>query len=297
MDIKVADEVWVGCALLHKELPHRASFSDKEIIDRVKQENVFGEVRIGITWHVGLHCVANVPSNKARYRMLYKLSDGTKRLFRESDDYHFSREGGKTIPEGSELPEEYRYLLKWYTENYNTGVPPQPIRTIDPPKGFEVESVELGNEKQVADFSYNCPSNSKGLCKECSLFLSEDEVKKVLIAKLTKDNWNINKTAMGKAHGVDIVAMKQPDGTLLIEAKSEGSLVPMRINYFIAVLGELLQKMDASNKQYAVALPAYQQYASLINRLPFWVKQQLKLNFFLVKKQSEGRYAVGHIAY
>lgn len=86
---------------------------------------------------------------------------------------------------------------------------------------------------------------------------------------------NINKTAMGKAHGVDIVVTKQPDESLLIEAKGEGSLEPMRVNYFIAVLGELLQKMDTSNKQYAVALPAYQQYASLINRLPLWVKQQL----------------------
>jgi hypothetical protein len=80
---------------------------------------------------------------------------------------------------------------------------------------------------------------------------------------------------MGKAHGVDIVVTKQPDESLLIEAKDEGSLEPMRVNYFIAVLGELLQKMDTSNKQYAVALPAYQQYASLINRLPLWVKQQL----------------------
>jgi hypothetical protein len=36
---------------------------------------------------------------------------------------------------------------------------------------------------------------------------------------------------MGKAHGVDIVVTKQPDESLLIEAKGEGSLEPMRVNF------------------------------------------------------------------
>ena len=112
MDIKVADEVWIACILLHKENPNRTSFSDKEIIDRIKQENVFGKVRIGIQWHVALHCIANVPANPNKYRMLYKLPDGTKRLFRSSDDYHFTREEGKTVPQAFDLPEEYRYLIK-----------------------------------------------------------------------------------------------------------------------------------------------------------------------------------------
>ena len=33
--IKVADEVWIGTALLHREQPARESFSTAEIVDRV----------------------------------------------------------------------------------------------------------------------------------------------------------------------------------------------------------------------------------------------------------------------
>ena len=293
MSIKVADEVWIGCALLHKEQPNRASFSNKEIINRIKKENLFGTLRVGVQVHVNLHCVANLPANPAKYRMLYKLSDGTKRLFSDSDDYHPSRENGRIIPEAFDVPETYRYLLNWYIEDYSPLT--QQKEDKHPDGSITVESVELPNEKDLANFSYNCPVNFSGICKECQLFLSEDEIKKALIAKLKEDNWRIEKTAMGNAHGVDIAAVNGT-ATLYIEAKGEGSLVPMRINYFLAVLGELLQKMDDPNKQYAIALPAYQQYSNLISRLPLWVKQQLKLQFFIVKK-FQGKYVIGHICY
>lgn len=82
-DIKVADEVWIGCALLHVENPLRQSFSQKEIVNKIKQENIFGTLRPGITWHISLHCVANKPPNPAKYRMLYTLPDESIRLFKE----------------------------------------------------------------------------------------------------------------------------------------------------------------------------------------------------------------------
>mgnify|MGYP000678186755 FL=1 len=43
--IKVADEVWIGCTLLHFENPIREDFSISEIVDRVAKENIYGKLR------------------------------------------------------------------------------------------------------------------------------------------------------------------------------------------------------------------------------------------------------------
>lgn len=309
MKIKVADEVWIGCALLHIENPQRKSFSGSEIANRIKHENIYGSVRIGVQWHIGLHCVANKPANPARYRMLYELPDGTKRLFKTSDNYHYTREDGKITPEAHDIPQEYQYLLKWYKESYNQGQkePPQPMLNPpadDPPESaLQIEVVMFSNEHEMMDFSYRCPDNSNvldsrdGSCKKCQLFVEEDEVKKAIAAMLKAGGWTVNKTALGQKHGVDIEATHRLKGTMLIEAKGEGSLNPMRVNYFLMVIGELIQKMDSPNKQYGIGLPAYRQYASLTIKLPRWIKQHLKLKVFLVKRLNEGRYAVGYMAY
>jgi hypothetical protein len=297
LDIKVADELWIACALLQKEKPNRNSFSNKEIIERVKAENIFGTLRPGIQVHLSTHCVANVSANPVKHRMLYKLADGSKRLFHLGDDYHSSRANGKLFPEASEIPEQYRYLLKWYEEKYDPNIMQIETPPIENPPKASVESVELSNEQQLLEFSYSCPSSSSGICKDCNCFIEEDEVKKAIKITLEQNGWKINKTAMGNTHGVDIAASKEPNIKLLIEAKGEGSLNPMRVNYFLGALGELLQKMDSPNNQYAIGLPAYTQFAKLIIRLPNWIKTHLRLKFYLVKKKSDNQYVVGHLAY
>ncbi len=119
MVIKVADEVWIATALLHRENPHQHSFSAKEIVDRVYEEGIFGRLRPGVQVHVYLHCLANKRPNPGNYRMLVQTEDGGRRLFRDVDDYHPYREGGKTKPKQGEIPGEYAYLLKWYDREYN----------------------------------------------------------------------------------------------------------------------------------------------------------------------------------
>lgn len=42
----------------------------------------------------------------------------------------------------------------------------------------------------------------------------------------------------------------------------------MRVNYFLAILGELLQRMDDPNAKYSIALPDFPQFRRLWNRLP-----------------------------
>jgi hypothetical protein len=116
--IKVADEVWIATALLHREQPHRATFSVNEIMDRAYEEGLARPLRPGVQIHASQHCVANRRPNPGKYRMLYAPPEGGRRLFRGGDDYHPYREGGKFVPREDEIPGEYRYLLEWYETEY-----------------------------------------------------------------------------------------------------------------------------------------------------------------------------------
>lgn len=114
--IRVADEVWIVVALLHREHPERSDFTVEEIMNRAEGEKISGSVRPGIYVHVIQHCVANREPNPGRYRMLFETSRGRRRLFRSGDAYHAKREGAKVSPHAEELPPEYRELLNWYRE-------------------------------------------------------------------------------------------------------------------------------------------------------------------------------------
>ena len=79
--LKVADEVWIATALLHRENPKREDFSVAEIVSRARRENTSGEIRPGVQVHAYLHCVANRPPKPGRYRILYATGKSTRRLF------------------------------------------------------------------------------------------------------------------------------------------------------------------------------------------------------------------------
>jgi len=113
--IKVADEVWIATALLHRENPKQLDFAVDEIVERATREAI-EPVRPGVYVHVIQHCVANRPPNPGRYRMLFETSPGRRRLFRKGDSYHPAREGAKVTPSLEEMPQGYEYLLDWYGE-------------------------------------------------------------------------------------------------------------------------------------------------------------------------------------
>jgi hypothetical protein len=111
--IKVADEVWLATALLHRENPFAEDFSLKEIEDRAAQEDLSDERRRGVYQHIVQHCVANRPPNPNDYRMLYETRPKYRRLFRLGDSYHPERRG-KIVPEADDIPQRYDDLLQWY---------------------------------------------------------------------------------------------------------------------------------------------------------------------------------------
>jgi hypothetical protein len=114
--VKVADEVWIATALLHREHPALQDFPIEEIVDRARQEGLHKPLRPGVYVHVVQHCVANRKPNPGRYRVLYETSEGRRRLYRESDSYHADRQEGKIVPEAGDLPPRYVELLDWYRD-------------------------------------------------------------------------------------------------------------------------------------------------------------------------------------
>lgn len=115
--MKMADEVWVVTALLHKENPRKSDFTIEEILDRAQEEGF--ELRPGFRTHVLQHAVANRPANPGRTRMLFATDRKRRRLYRNGDLYHPDRSDTKTIPDWADLPSEYRILLDWYSSHFS----------------------------------------------------------------------------------------------------------------------------------------------------------------------------------
>lgn len=113
-ELKVADEVWIAAALLHREHPEAKDFPVEEIVERARREGLHKPFRRGVYVHVIQHCVANRAPNPGRYRMLVETTPGRRRLFRKGDVYHPGREGAKVTPEPEDLPHGFSGLLSWY---------------------------------------------------------------------------------------------------------------------------------------------------------------------------------------
>ena len=118
--IRVADEVWIATALLHRQYPEQGDFTVGEIVRRAQAEKITGveSLRPGVQVHAYLHCVANKPPNPGRYRMLIETSKGRRRLFRPGDPCDPGRSSGKDIPNDDEIPAGYGELLDWYRDEY-----------------------------------------------------------------------------------------------------------------------------------------------------------------------------------
>src|SRR5439155_16872040 len=72
----------------------------------------------------------------------------------------------------------------------------------------------------------------------------------------------------------------------IIEAKGTGSRDQMRVNYFLAVLGEILQRMIDPQAKYSIALPDYRQFRNLWTHLAELAKSRTGITILFV--DSEG---------
>ena len=120
-ETRVADEVWIATALLHRRHPDRDDFTVREIVRQAETEKIAdGPLHPGVQVHACLRCVANKAPNPGRYRMLFETSKG-RRLFPPGDPSHPRRSSGKDLPRDDETPPAYRGLIEWYRNEYAGG--------------------------------------------------------------------------------------------------------------------------------------------------------------------------------
>lgn len=110
-----ADRVWIATALLHRENPRQADFTLNEIRERAHREGFLEETTNTFYVHANQHCVANRAPKPGNHRMLIETSVGRRRLYKDGDPVKPGRIG-KIIPNASDVPEKYHYLLDWYGE-------------------------------------------------------------------------------------------------------------------------------------------------------------------------------------
>ena len=115
--------------------------------------------------------------------------------------------------------------------------------------------------------------------------LSEDDVKRRLKIWLEDAGWQVE-IKWGHDRGIDVVA-KRGSEVWVIEAKGCGSRNPMRVNYFLAMLGETLQRMEEPSARYSIALPDMKQYRGLWNRLPKLAKSRTGISALFVAPDGE----------
>lgn len=115
--------------------------------------------------------------------------------------------------------------------------------------------------------------------------LSEEEIKTKLNEWLVSEGWE-TRVAWGRTPGIDIDARRKGK-RWIIEVKGPGSRSPMRVNYFIGILGETLQRMDDDTAKYSIALPDLDQYRGLWKRLPKLAKKRTGISLLLMSINGE----------
>ena len=160
--ISTAVAVWIATATLHKQYGINYSFSNKDIINKVLEQNLINVNNDTIAMHVSSHCVANSNAMPDTHRKLYRISRGSYRLYRKGDYYNRSRTNGQIEPDITELPEQYKNILRWYHDEFYSK---QTIPEHDKPV------------KERADESKVYHKNSSGLIPEPGQVFTEQELR------------------------------------------------------------------------------------------------------------------------
>jgi len=121
--LKVADELFLVVALLHREHPEEKAFEIAAILARARQEGL-GEEREdqrSLRLHAYQHAAANMPPGRGgRYRIVFREPDNRIRLLRPTDYVHPDRHQ-KFLPAYEEVPEKYHELLDWAKSRLESG--------------------------------------------------------------------------------------------------------------------------------------------------------------------------------
>jgi hypothetical protein len=118
--------------------------------------------------------------------------------------------------------------------------------------------------------------------------ITEDEVKGAVRDRLVAEGFDVT-VAWGREPGIDLIARHTDGRCFIIEAKAEkGVAGAQQHNYFVGMLGELVQRMTDPDATYAIALPMNRQYRGLVDRLPALARERLGLQIFWVARTEDG---------
>ena len=118
--------------------------------------------------------------------------------------------------------------------------------------------------------------------------LKEDEIKEAVEIYLQREGYEVE-TAYGHVRGADIIASRA-DESLVFEVKGEASLSPMWENYFLAIIGEIVKRMNNASARYFIVLPAHHQFIRRVRALPDLANQKLGVSFIFCKRVKSGVY-------
>ena len=76
------------------------------------------------------------------------------------------------------------------------------------------------------------------------------------------------------------------EGRTTVRGASTRPKQPMRVNYFIGILGETLQRMDDPDARYSIAFPDMRQYRGLWERLPQLAKERTTIDMLLIDSKG-----------
>lgn len=114
--------------------------------------------------------------------------------------------------------------------------------------------------------------------------ISEKKIKQFLGKYLTSAGWG-HEIAWGVNPGIDIEAKRGLD-RWIIQVKGSGPFHPVTINYFLSVLGEIIQRMDDPKCKYSIALPDMEEFRRLWERLPELSKSRMGITALFVNLQG-----------
>ena len=169
------------------------------------------------------------------------------------------------------------------------GKPQQPINQVCRQlKGDGLLSRTTRADGLIGNYRTDKPVEQSGASRRSSPSasdpLSEDSLKRALDSWFKAHGWR-TKIAQGQAPGIDVDAQRGSE-RWVVEVKGRGSRPEMRANYFIAVLGELLQRMDDPSAKYSIALPDLDQFHGLWDRLPDLAKQRAQVTALFIDERG-----------
>lgn len=114
---------------------------------------------------------------------------------------------------------------------------------------------------------------------------SEDKLKHWIREWLVSDGWEVE-VAWARDRGIDIRAFRGGK-RWIIEVKGIGLLPAMRVNYFLSILGETLQRMDDPASKYSICVPDVPQFRNLWGRLPSMAKRRTEITALFVASSGQ----------